>query len=77
MTYAEREEIFSKEYLSISDIQKLLGLDYNTASTLIRTIKLFGDRLKVRGKIHIQDYLDYYHLDGSSLRYSKQEEEGN
>lgn len=35
MTYAEREEIFSKEYLSISDIQKLLGLDYNTASTLI------------------------------------------
>lgn len=28
MTYAMREEIFSKEYLSIEDIQELLGLHY-------------------------------------------------
>lgn len=28
MTYAMREEIFSKEYLSIEDVQELLGMSY-------------------------------------------------
>ena len=63
MTYAEREAIFSKEYIS-------------TASTFLQTIKRrVGDRLGIRGKIHIQDYLDFFNLDGSSQRYSKLIEE--
>ena len=30
MTYAMREEIFSKEYLSIEDVQELLGMSYKS-----------------------------------------------
>ena len=62
MTYAEREEIFSKEYLSIKDIQELLGLSYNDAARTIRNIKRRTDRLNIRGKIHVQDYLDYFQI---------------
>lgn len=62
MTYAEREEIFSKEYLSIADIQILLGLQYQDAAKTIRNIKRRTDRLGIRGKIHVQDYLDYYKI---------------
>ncbi len=67
MTYAEREEIFSKDYLSIADIQSLLGLSYQDAAKTIRNIKRKTDRLGLRGKIHVQDYLDYFAL--SADRY--------
>ena len=67
MTYAEREEIFSKDYLSITDIQSLLGLSYQDAAKTIRNIKRKTDRLGLRGKIHVQDYLDYFNL--SADRY--------
>lgn len=60
MTYAEREEIFSKEYLSIGDVQELLGMSYDDAARTIRNIKRRTDRLGIRGKIHVQDYLDYF-----------------
>lgn len=71
MTYAERQEIFSKEYITTKELAELLGIAYTKASTLLQTIKRkTGDRLGIKGKIHIQDYLDYYHLDGSSQRYS-------
>ena len=73
MTYAEREEIFSKEYLTISDIQALLGLKYQDAAKTVRNIKRRTDRLGIRGKIHVQDYLDYFQL--SSDRYTKPLEE--
>ena len=77
MTYTEREKIFSKECLNIEDLQELFEIDYNSASILMRDIKRKSDRLGRRGKLHIQDYFDYFELDGSSLRYSKQDEEGN
>lgn len=73
MTYIEREEIFSKDYLTIKDIEKLLGLEYNEAAKQIRDIKrgleLKGQtlRLKTQGRLHVQDYLDYYGL--SAERY--------
>lgn len=57
MTYAMREEIFSKEYLSIEDIQELLGMSYDDAARTIRNIKRRTDRLGIRGKLHVQDYL--------------------
>ena len=69
MTYSKREEIFSKEYLSIGDIQELFGMGYDEAAKVIREIKRSlqmneqnprGLRLNVQGKIHVQDYFDYY-----------------
>ncbi len=76
MTYAERENIFSKEYITTKELADLLGLAYANASTLMQTIKRkTGDRLNIRGKIHVQDYLDYFKLDGSSGRYKKTEKE--
>ncbi len=62
MNYAMREEIFSKEYLSVKDVQELLGLSYNDAARTIRNIKRRTDRLNIRGKIHVQDYLDYFQI---------------
>lgn len=62
MTYAMREEIFSKEYLSIGDIQELLGLHYQDAARTMRNIKRRTDRLGIRGKLHVQDYLDYFQI---------------
>lgn len=73
MTWAKREEIFSKDYISIADMQLLLGLSYNDAAVKIRDIKrgleLKGKepRLTTQGKLHVQDYLDYYNL--PSARY--------
>lgn len=62
MTYAMREEIFSKEYLSIKDMQELLGMKYQDAAKTMRDIKRRTDRLGIRGKIHVQDYLDYFKI---------------
>ncbi len=68
MTYEEREEIFSKEYISIKDIEALFGMSYDDASKKIREIKRGIEfsgkklRLNVQGKLHVQDYLDYYGL---------------
>lgn len=72
MTYAQREEIFSKEYLTIADIQELLGLKYQDAARTVRNIKRRTDRLGIRGKIHVQDYFDYFHI--ITDRYTKPEE---
>ena len=68
MTYDKRNEILSKDYLTIADMQELLGLSYNDAAKLIREIKRKHNRLNTRGKIHVQDYIDYYQLD--AVRYA-------
>ena len=76
MTYARREEIFSKEYLSIADLQELLGLDYQVSARLMRQIKRKleldgqGVRLNIQGKLFIQDYLDYFKITNVE-RYKK------
>lgn len=80
MTYAKREEIFSKDYLTIEDVQELLGLEYQGAAKIIRDIKRElnmsekynkqGIRLDIQGKLHVQDYLDYFQIT-SFERYSK------
>lgn len=68
MTYSRREEIFSKDYISIADMQDLLGMGYDDAAKMIRDIKraleLGGAnvRLNVQGKLHVQDYLDYFNI---------------
>ena len=73
MTYAMREEIFSKEYLSIEDVQEFLGMSYDDAARTIRNIKRRTDRLGIRGKLHVQDYLDYFQIPPD--RYVKPMEE--
>lgn len=63
MTPEERNQIFAKDYLSVKDIMALYGLKYDKAAALIRKIRFKHDRLHMRGKIHVQDYIDYYGLD--------------
>lgn len=36
MTYLQREKIFAKEYLTITDIQELLGMSYQDAAINVR-----------------------------------------
>lgn len=68
MDYQQREEIFSKEALHISDVQKLFGCAQSTASSLIqgwkRKIQFSGKelRLNLDGRIHIMDYFDVMNI---------------
>lgn len=83
MTYKEREEIFSKEFLHISDVQKLFGVAQSTASILMtswkRKIQFSGKelRLNLEGKIHIMDYFDVMNINAEDPgeRYARKKEE--
>lgn len=72
MSYEEREKIFSKDYLTIQDIQSLLGLDYQTSAKMIRQIKFKFDRLGIQGKLHVEDYFEYFRITDRT-RYVKGE----
>lgn len=69
MTYSEREEIMSKDVMTGADIQKLQGCNASQASRTITDIKYViekrGDKpcINQRGKLHTQDYLDFYRLE--------------
>lgn len=71
MSYSEREQIFSKEYLTIKDLQQLLGLSYQIAAKLMRQIKFKFDRLGIQGKLHTEDYFEYYKITDKQ-RYVKE-----
>lgn len=62
MTYARREEIFSKDYITTKELQELLGYaNLPSASQKMGEIKRkVGDRLGVKGKIHTEDYFEFY-----------------
>lgn len=68
MTFKRREEIISKEVIRTSELAELMDCDKSTASDLITEIKEWfkeygnGPRVTTKGKIHIQDYLDYYNI---------------
>lgn len=69
MTYEEREAIFSKEALSVADVQALFGVCKSEATNIMNAIRRqTGDRLKVQGKIHIEDYLKHFGIEAN--RYS-------
>lgn len=72
MTFAEREQILSKDALSIKDIEMLLGLTYQSSAKLIRQIKYKHDRLRIEGHLHIEDYFDYFKITDKQ-RYLKGE----
>lgn len=63
MTFEQRQIMFSKDYLTINDIMELLGMSYGVAADLIRAIRRKTDRLNINGKVHVQDYIDYFKLD--------------
>lgn len=74
MTYERREEIFSKEAISLDDMMELLGVCKTTACIKIKDIKRkVGDRLGITGKLHVQDYIDWLELekDAHLDRYRK------
>ena len=69
MTYEEREAIFSKETLCNEDIQKLFGVCKTEATNIMMRIKRkTGDRLGVKGRLHIEDYLKHFGIEAD--RYS-------
>lgn len=66
MTYEEREAIFAKEALSVADVQALFGVCKSEATNIMNTIRRqTGDRLKVQGKIHIEDYLKHFGIEAN------------
>lgn len=71
MSYIEREQIFSKDYLTIKDLQQLLGLTYQVAARVMREIKFKFDRLGIQGKLHTEDYFEYYNITDKQ-RYIKE-----
>lgn len=73
MTIEQRNNIFAKECLTIADIELLLSLSYDAAARLVRDIKRNSDRLHLRGRVHVQDYLEYFNL--STRHYSEEKEE--
>lgn len=62
MTQQERMDIFSKEIITIKDIQNLFDISYSSAAGIIRSIKAKKDRLNIAGAVHIQDYIEFYNL---------------
>ena len=69
MTYEEREAIFSKEALNNEDIQKLFGVCRTEATNIMMRIKRkTGDRLGIKGRLHIEDYLKHFGIEAN--RYS-------
>jgi hypothetical protein len=71
VSYEEREKMFSKDYLTIKDLQDLLGLPYQVAARKMREIKVNYDRLGIQGKIHIEDYFEYFNITDKQ-RYVKE-----
>lgn len=72
MSYQTREQIFSKDYLDIEDLQNLLGLTYQLAARKMREIKFKFDRLGIQGKIHTEDYFEYFNITDKQ-RYVKEQ----
>lgn len=79
MTLAQRREMFAKDYLDLTDLTMLLGICYTRASEIVREIKFnTRDRLHTRGRVHVQDYLDYYGLDPKNYyRFSAEDTEND
>lgn len=57
-----RAEILSKDFISLRNFTELVGLPYPTAQKLMAKIKWNSEREAPKGYIHIQDYLDHFHL---------------
>ena len=68
MTYAEREAIMSKDVITTAELTKLLGTNESQASRIMQqikhTLRKAGTlRIEARGKLHTQDYCDFYRIE--------------
>lgn len=72
-TYTQRGQIFAKEYLDVNDFMRLFGISLPSAYKLIREVKRNSDRLKIQGRVHIQDYFEYFDIPDTS-RYVQPKE---
>ena len=72
-TYTQREQIFAKEYLDVNDFMRLFGISLPSAYKLIREVKRNSDRLKIQGRVHIQDYFEHFDIPDTS-RYVQPKE---
>ena len=76
MTYERREEIFSKEVITTAELGELLGLEMTRASMLMQEIKRnMPCRIRIKGRLHVQDYLDYFCIPPSERYYKKEKGE--
>lgn len=57
-----RQQILAKEFISLKEFTELIGLPYPTAQKIMAKIKFKSEREVPKGYIHVQDYMDYYHL---------------
>lgn len=72
MTYEQREAIFAKEVITLTEMEMLLDCSKSTACQAIQAMKRrVGDRLGIQGKIHIQDYFLAMRIDPDQDRYKK------
>lgn len=63
MTYQQREEIFSKEAITLKDFCELYSISKGAASVKMNDIKRqVGDRLGIQGRLHVEDYLAWVKL---------------
>lgn len=61
MTFARREEILSKDILTIADVQELNGMTYQPAAKLVRDIKrILNSQYQVVGRIATSDYIKFF-----------------
>lgn len=84
LTYADRERIFAKELITTAEISELWGMSLSDASILLQEIKSKFEaklnkplRCERRGKLHVQDYLEYFDLPRNNRYIERQKEEGN
>lgn len=71
MTYVRREEILSKETMSINEFGELMNLSYQMSARIIRDIKRLSGRPQIQGVLLIEDYFDYYKITDKQ-RYCKE-----
>lgn len=52
-------ELMDKELIRIADMQAALGVPYDAAAKIIRTIKAYSDLLGISGAVCHQDYVNF------------------
>lgn len=71
-----RNEIISKEFLTIKDIEELTGCCYDVAARIVREVRNDPEsRMRsFSGVIHIDDYIRHYKLNPARFVLNRDEE---
>lgn len=72
MTFARKEEILSKDILTIADVMELNDMTYQPAAELVRNIKrVMNSQYRVVGKITTNDYVNFFEKPRSFVEKSE------